>query len=327
MIAVTGAGGFIGSALVWHLNQLGERDILCVETHTGDTPFPNLTPLAHRGLMGHDAFLAQLESGAWNGELRCVFHLGACSNTTETDEAYLRRNNFDYSRRLCLAALACNARFVHAGSAATYGDGSAGYSDEHRTLDRLKPLNPYGWSKHHFDLWARDEGLLEQIAVLKYFNVYGPNEWHKGAMRSMVCKGYEQIRDTGVVRLFRSDRPEVPDGGQQRDFVYVKDAVAITQWFQVHPRANGIFNVGTGEANTWNRLMNAIFAALDRPSRIEYIDMPAELLGKYQGFTQADIAKLRAAGWTNPFTPLEDAVRDYVRHHLMTHAQLGATPP
>ncbi len=324
MIVVTGAGGFIGSVLVWHLNQLGERDILCVDTHPDSRDYPNLAPLAFREYLGHTAFLTRLKSGAWQGELRCVFHMGACSSTTEMDEAYLRRNNLDYARELCLATLDAGGRFVHAGSAATYGDGSEGYSDDHRHLDDLKPLNPYAWSKQHFDLWARDAGLLDRIAVLKYFNVYGPNEWHKGAMRSMVCKGFEQIRDTGRVRLFRSDQPGVDDGGQRRDFIYVKDAVATTEWFHSHAHANGIYNVGTGEANTWNRLMNAIFAAIRREPQIEYIDMPEELRGKYQYFTQADITKLRTAGWHRAFTPLEDAVSQYVRDHLVGHKSLGA---
>lgn len=323
MIAVTGAGGFIGSVLVWHLNQLGERDILCVDTHADARDYPNLAPLTTRGYLGHTPFLARLKSGEWQGELRCVFHLGACSSTLETDEEYLRRNNLDYSRELCLATLDAEARFVQAGSAATYGDGSEGYSDDHRHLDDLRPLNPYALSKHRFDLWARDAGLLGRIAVLKYFNVYGPNEWHKGAMRSMVCKGFEQIRDTGRVRLFRSEQPGVENGGQRRDFIYVKDAVAITEWFHAHTAANGIFNVGTGEANTWNRLMNAIFAAAGREPQIEYIDMPQELQGRYQYFTQAEITKLHAAGWHRAFTPLEDAVSDYVRHHLMEHTTLG----
>jgi ADP-L-glycero-D-manno-heptose 6-epimerase len=257
--------------------------------------------------------------------LRCVFHLGACSDTTETDWDYLRANNLDYAQDLCIGTLNAGGRYVHASSAATYGDGARGYDDDHAGLDDLVPLNLYGRSKHEFDLWARDNGLLARIASLKYFNVYGPNEWHKGDMRSMVCKGYEQVRDTGRVRLFKSDRPEYVDGGQQRDFIYVKDAVAMTLWFFDHPEHNGIFNVGTGEANDWNRLITAIFAALERKPNIEYIAMPEHLRGKYQYHTQASMAKLRAAGFDRPLTRLEDAVADYVRHHLVPNRHLGET--
>lgn len=323
MIVVTGAAGFIGSCLVWRLNQLGERDVLCVDTRASAADSANLRPLAFREYLPHEPFLTRLAAGEWAGELECVFHLGACSSTLELDEAYLERNNVAYSQRLCELALERGARFVHASSAATYGDGSRGYSDDHAKLRDLEPLNPYGRSKHAFDLWALDHGLLDRIAALKYFNVYGPNEWHKGAMRSMVCKGYEQIVKDGVVRLFKSDRPEYPDGGQRRDFVYVKDAVDMTLWFRAHREANGVFNVGTGEANDWNRLIRAIFAAMDREPRVEYIEMPAELKGRYQYFTQAEMTKLRAAGYTAPVTRLEDAVSDYVRNHLATARHLG----
>jgi ADP-L-glycero-D-manno-heptose 6-epimerase len=324
MIAITGAAGFIGSVLVWRLNQQGERDVLCVDTHASAEGDANLAPLHYREYLPHTEFLRRLRTGEWAGELDCVFHLGACSSTTETDVAYLQRVNVDYSRELCEAALASGARFVHASSAATYGDGSHGYGDDHAGLRQLEPLNAYGRSKQAFDLWALEQGALDRIAVLKYFNVYGPNEWHKGAMRSMVCKGYEQARDTGVVRLFRSDRPEFPDGGQRRDFVYVKDAVDMTLWFRAHPEANGIFNIGTGVATEWNRLIRAIFAALGREPRIEYIDMPPELAGRYQYFTQAEMAKLRSAGCRVPLTGVEDAVADYVRNHLVTGRHLGA---
>lgn len=323
MIAVTGAAGFIGSVLLWRLNQQGERDVLCVDTQASADGDANLAPLHYREYLPHTEFLRRLRAGEWTGELDCVFHLGACSSTTETDVAYLQRTNVDYSRDLCEATLARGARFVHASSAATYGDGSHGYGDDHAGLRRLEPLNAYGRSKQAFDLWALESGALERIAVLKYFNVYGPNEWHKGAMRSMVCKGYEQVRDTGVVRLFRSDRPEFPDGGQRRDFVYVKDAVDMTLWFRSHPEANGVFNIGTGVATEWNRLIRAIFAALGREPRIEYIDMPPELVGRYQYFTQAEMAKLRTAGCNVPLTSVEDAVADYVRNHLVTGRHLG----
>ena len=324
MIVVTGAAGFIGSVLVWLLNQRGETDILTVDVHASAAGEANLMPLRFdRGYQDHEAFRRDLEAGQYADELRAILHLGACSSTTETDWDYLERNNLQYSRDLCLAALRQGARFVHASSAATYGDGSQGYSDDHDRLDALQPLNLYGRSKHLFDLWARDEGLLDQICCLKYFNVYGPNEWHKGEMRSMVCKGYEQVRDHGRVRLFASDRPEYPDGGQKRDFISVKDAAAMTLWLLDHPAVNGVINVGTGQACDWNTLIGAIFAALERPPAIEYIPLPAELAGKYQYFTEADMTKLRRAGCDVSLTPVSAAVRDYVVNHLVTGRHLG----
>ncbi len=326
MIVVTGAAGFIGSALIWLLNQRGEDDILAVDVHADlAAAGANLAPLrCRRGYQNHSDFLDDMITGRRGAGLRAVLHMGACSSTTETDWGYLRRNNLNYSQALCRATLDAGARFVQASSAATYGDGSRGYSDDHAGLRDLVPLNLYARSKQEFDLWALDAGLLDEIVCLKYFNVYGPNEWHKGDMRSMVCKGYEQIRDTGKVQLFASDRPEYADGGQRRDFVYVKDAAAMTLWCMDHQAANGVFNVGTGQATDWNTLIGAIFAALGREPNLEYVPMPAHLHGKYQYFTEAEMAKLRAAGCDVPLTPVADAVREYVTQHLVPGRHLGA---
>lgn len=324
MIAVTGAAGFLGSAVVWGLNRRGEDDILCVDTHESDEDCANLAPLRYEGYQPHELFLAAMTRGDFRGRLRGIVHLGACSSTTETNWDYLQQNNVDYSKALCTAALDAGARFIQASSAATYGNGDEGYSDNHALLDSLKPLNLYARSKHLFDLWARDTGALNQIASVKYFNVFGPNEWHKGDMRSMVCKGYEQIRDTGRVRLFKSDRPEFPDGGQRRDFLYVHDAVAMTLWLLDHQEHHGIFNIGTGVSHDWNRLMRAIFAAMDRPVDIEYVDMPAHIAKAYQYDTCADMTKLRAAGYTSPMMTLEASIQDYVVQHLMTGKHLGS---
>lgn len=324
MIVVTGAAGFIGSALVWRLNTRGMTDIVCVDTPPSAEGNANLAPLRYRAYLQHEDFRTRFRAGKYDNQITAIYHLGACSSTTETNWAYLLSNNVEYSQELCTLSLARGIRFVHASSAATYGDGSRGYSDDHASTPGLEPLNLYGRSKQEFDLWALAEGHFARIAAVKYFNVYGPNEWDKGDMRSMVCKGYEQIVQTGLVKLFKSDRPEYTDGGQMRDFVYVKDAVDMTLWLGEHAEANGIFNVGTGEAVSWNRLIGAIFLALGREPNIEYVDMPAQLKGKYQYFTQAEMAKLRAAGCDVAITPLEDAVRDYVRNHLMTGKRLGA---
>lgn len=323
MIVVTGAAGFLGSAVVWGLNRRGDADILCVDTRSSDVGSSNLAPLRYADYQPHGVFLAAMVRGDYRGRLRGVVHLGACSSTTETNWDYLRENNLDYSKTLCRATLEAGARFVQASSAATYGDGEHGYSDDHVWLDSLKPLNLYARSKHEFDLWARDTGALDELVSMKYFNVYGPNEWHKGDMRSMVCKGYEQIRDTGRVKLFKSERPEFPDGGQRRDFLYVHDAVAMTLWLLDHAEHRGIFNVGSGVSTDWNRLMSAIFSALDRPSAIEYFDMPAHIAKAYQYDTCADMTKLRSAGYAAPAASVEDAVRDYVLNHLVTGKHLG----
>ncbi|MBU8871583.1 MAG: ADP-glyceromanno-heptose 6-epimerase [Gemmatimonadales bacterium] len=323
MIAVTGAAGFIGSNIVWELNRRGRRDLLVVDVHDSDADNANLAPLDYELYLDKEAFLAWLDQPENVGRLETVYHLGACSSTTETDADFLDRNNFGYTRNLCRACLAAGTRFINASSAATYGDGSQGYDDDDGAIQDLKPLNLYAKSKQDFDLWARAEGVLDRIVCLKYFNVYGPNEWHKGDMRSMVCKGYEQVVAEGGVRLFKSDRPEFPDGGQQRDFIYVKNAVDITLWFAGQPNLGGIFNVGTGQANDWNRLMTAIFTALGKDPRIEYVPMPEHLRGKYQYHTEAKMEKLRAAGYGRPFTVLEDAVADYVQSFLATGLHLG----
>lgn len=324
MIAVTGAAGFIGSNLVWRLNRDGRDDIVAVDLDPNGDVTPNLAPLRFARYLTKETFREWLAVPANARSLEVVYHLGACSSTTENRWEYLAENNLGYTRDLCRLCLDAGVRFVCASSAATYGDGSRGYDDDHAGLRSLEPLNLYGRSKHEFDLWALDQGLLDRIVCLKYFNVYGPNEWHKGDMRSMVCKGFEQVRDAGRVRLFASDRPEFPDGGQQRDFIYVDDAVAMTLWCGTHTGANGVFNVGTGEAATWNRLIGAIFAALGLEPVIDYVPMPAELKGRYQYHTEARMAKLRAAGCDVPLTPLEDAVSAYVRGHLVDHRYRGA---
>lgn len=324
-VIVTGAAGFIGSALVWALNRHGCTDVIVADFPARDERGANLSGLRYTEMIAPGDLKAGLASGS---VVRpdCIFHLGACSSTTETDEAYLRENNYEYSRDLAQWALRAGVRFVYASSAATYGDGSAGMADsDPGQLERLRPLNLYGLSKQWMDLHAWREGWLERIVGLKYFNVFGPNENHKGDMRSVVNKSYAEVLQTGTIHLFKSYRPEYRDGEQRRDFLYVKDAVEMTLSLAANPNANGIFNIGSGVARTWNDLARAVFAALGREPRIEYIEMPESIRDKYQYFTQADIGKLRAAGYDQPITALEDAVRDYVVNYLVPGRTIAAS--
>jgi ADP-L-glycero-D-manno-heptose 6-epimerase len=320
---VTGGAGFIGSVLVWELNRRGCSDVVIVDFPPGAEKSANLVGLRYTEFIDAAELLARLASGSL-GNLDCIFHLGACSSTTETNEIYLRENNYEYSRNLAEWALGAGVRFIYASSAATYGDGSAGMDDsDARQMQQLKPLNFYGQSKQWMDLHALKEGWLERIVGLKYFNVFGPNENHKGDMRSLVCKSYADVLKTGIIRLFKSHRPEYPDGEQRRDFLYVKDAVAMTLHLAANSRANGIFNVGSGQARSWNDLACAVFSALGREPHIEYIDMPEAIRDKYQYFTEANIGKLRASGYDLPITSLEDAVRDYVVEYLVPGRTIG----
>jgi ADP-L-glycero-D-manno-heptose 6-epimerase len=323
---VTGGAGFIGSALVWELNRRGCTDIVVVDfLGDGDAKGANLNGLRYKERIEPEQLLPRLSSGSPE-KPDYIFHLGACSSTTETNEQYLRENNYEYSRNLAEWALGAGVRFVYASSAATYGDGSAGMDDaDPAQLERLRPLNLYGLSKQWMDLHALHKGWLDRIVSLKYFNVFGPNENHKGEMRSLVCKSYAEALKTGVIHLFKSYRPEYRDGEQKRDFLYVKDAVAMTLHLAVDPNANGIYNIGSGEARTWNDLARAVFAALGREPHIEYIDMPQTIRDKYQYFTQANIGKLRAAGYDRPVTSLEDAVRDYVVNYLVPGRTIGSS--
>ena len=321
-ILVTGGAGFIGSAIVWELNRRGcERIVVADILGTGEK-WKNLTPLRFEDYLEADDLRPRLENGAL-GKFDYVFHLGACSATTERDATYLIHNNFEFTKDIAAWSLRNDARFVYASSAATYGDGGAGMSDTNAPIERFRPLNMYGYSKHLFDLYAARHGILDCIVGLKYFNVFGPNEGHKDDMRSLVHKSFAQALETGAIRLFKSYKPEYRDGEQQRDFLYVKDAVAMTLHLAAHKGAGGLFNIGSGEAHTWVELATAVFRALDREPKIEFIEMPETLRGKYQYFTQADIGKLRAAGYDGSVTPLADAVADYIRNYLLPNLPLG----
>jgi ADP-L-glycero-D-manno-heptose 6-epimerase len=324
-ILVTGGAGFIGSALVWALNARGNEDIVVCDVLHSDEKWRNLVPLRYADYVEGAVLRSRLaQNPAAFGKFSAVFHLGACSSTTERDASYLIDNNTAFTRELAVWALAMGARFIYASSAATYGDGSQGMDDKDGAIERLRPLNMYGYSKHLFDLYARRLGWLDRIVGLKYFNVFGPNEGHKGDMRSVVSKANLQIQESGEIRLFRSYDPKYPDGGQMRDFLYVKDAVEMTLHFaEKGSAAGGLFNLGSGEANTWLTLAAAIFAALGREPKVEFIDMPEALRAKYQYYTKADISKLRASGYDRPVTPLADAVADYVRNYLAPGKRLG----
>ncbi len=322
-ILVTGGAGFIGSALIWALNRRGIDNILVADLLKTDEKWKNLVPLRFADYMeGDDLLRLAREDSKQLADIGAVFHLGACSATTERDATYLIRNNYEFTRDLAGWALGRGARFVYASSAATYGDGERGMSDS-ADLATLRPLNMYGYSKHLFDLHAQRSGLLDRIVGVKYFNVFGPNEAHKADMRSLVHKAYGQVVETGTIKLFASDRPDYADGEQKRDFLYVKDAVEMTIHLAETSAASGLHNLGSGEANSWNTLARALFAALDREPRIEYIPMPEVLRAKYQYFTQADVSKLRASGYARPITPLADAVADYVRGYLVPGTYLG----
>jgi len=323
-VLVTGGAGFIGSALVWELNRRGCERIVIADFLETSEKWRNLAPLAFEDYLEADDLLPRLGAGTL-GRFDVVLHMGACSSTTELDAAYLARNNYQFTKDLAAWTLSSNGRFVYASSAATYGDGGAGMRDDASLpyLHTLRPLNMYGYSKQMFDLYAAQRGILGKIAGVKFFNIFGPNEDHKGDMRSLVNKAYGQIAEAGEIRLFKSYRSEYADGEQKRDFLYVKDAVNMTLHLAANESANGLFNVGSGDANTWTDLANAVFAALGKPANIRFIDMPEDLRARYQYFTQADIGRVRKSGYAAPITPLADAVGDYVKNYLVPRVHLG----
>ena len=314
-IIVTGGAGFIGRNMVAALNQRGETNVYIVDALGRDEKWRNLAGLAFEDIWGIDDFRQRIRTGAMP-KVATIFHLGACSATDEANADYLLDNNYRTTRELCEWSLKNGTRFIYASSAATYGDGEHGYNDSDEITPKLRPLNMYGYSKHMFDLWALRNGHLKFIAGIKYFNVFGPGEDHKAHMRSVINKAVSQIVDHGKVQLFRSHRAEYADGEQLRDFVYVKDAVAQTLFYHDRPDVSGLFNCGTGKARSWKGLADSVFAALGRTPSIEFIDMPATIREKYQYYTQADMTKARASGYTRATCTLEEAVRDYVQNYL-----------
>lgn len=323
MIVITGGAGFIGSAIVWKLNQLGENRIIIVDELGKDDKWKNLVSLKFDDFIHKDEFISMIIERDFSFEISAVIHMGANSSTTEIDADHLFSNNYLYTQELAKYCLEKNIRFIYASSAATYGDGSLGFADDENNLETLRPLNMYGYSKQLFDLWAKKTGALDKIVGLKYFNVYGPNEYHKGDMRSVVHKAFEQIRDTGKVKLFKSMNPAYKDGEQLRDFIYIKDAVDMTLYFLDKPKVNGLFNLGTGKSRTWNDLVMSIFKAQSKPVKIDYVDLPEHLREKYQYFTEANMNKIKEAGYTAPIRSLEEGVLDYVKNHLLGKPYLG----
>ncbi len=321
MIVVTGGAGFIGSAIVWKLNKLGESDVIIVDELGQDEKWKNLAGIKFYDFINKDEFINHLDSLLDSG-IKAIIHMGANSSTTEKDADHLLKNNFEYTRKLARFSVKNNIRFIYASSAATYGDGSLGFDDDETIVPRLRPLNMYGYSKNLFDIWAIKENLMDKITGIKYFNVYGPNEYHKGDMRSVVNKAYEQILTTGKVKLFKSQLAAYKDGEQMRDFVYVKDAIDMTLYFLDKKEINGLFNVGSGKARTWNDLVTAIFKALNKPINIEYIDMPGHLAAKYQYLTEAKLDKIKKAGYSKSISSLEDGVTDYVKNYLIKNNYL-----
>jgi ADP-L-glycero-D-manno-heptose 6-epimerase len=314
-LVVTGAAGFIGSCLVGFLNQHGYRDLILVDAFDRMDKVGNLKGKEWAYKVERDVYFDWLREH--RPAVRCCFHIGARTDTTEFDYSIHERLNVEYSKKIWTWCAEEAIPLVYASSAATYGAGELGYEDRHDVVEQLKPLNAYGVSKNEFDKWALRQTMRPPFwAGLKFFNVYGPNEAHKARMASVIFHSFNQIKKNGVVKLFRSHRPDYKDGQQLRDFVYVKDVLKVCFWLMTTRPASGIYNLGTGRARSFEDLVKATFAGLDLPANIEYIDMPGDIRDKYQYFTEANMQKLRDAGYAEEFFSLEDGVDDYVRHYL-----------
>ncbi len=316
LIIVTGGAGFIGSCVVRTLNDSGYENLLIVDNIASTRKWKNLRNKRYNEYVNKEDFTGLLADGRYD-DCKAVIHMGACSSTTQNDFDYLWRNNVEYTKMLWNYCADREIPFIYASSAATYGDGANGFSDDVEGINELLPLNAYGYSKQAFDQWSlKSEWKPPQHVGLKFFNVYGPNEYFKGSMASMVFHGFNQIVETGKIRLFKSCNKEYADGAQERDFVYVKDVCDVIMYFLKHPEYSGIFNVGTGKAQTFRELAEATFAAFGMKSDIEYFDMPETLKVNYQYHTQADIAALRNIGYKKNFHNLKSGVKDYVMNYL-----------
>jgi len=315
VIVVTGAAGFIGSYLVGFLNHLGFDELILVDDFSSSEKAPNLSDKKYLHKIDREYFFDWQQSQP--GIIKYVFHLGARTDTTEMDYAVHKKWNLDYSKRIWELCTANKIPLVYASSAATYGNGEYGYTDDHNIVSKLQPLNPYGVSKNEFDIWAlQQEPAPPFWAGLKFFNVFGPNEYHKGRMASVIFHAWRQIKEKGSVKLFRSHNPDYKDGEQMRDFIYVGDVAGVCVWLMQQQPANGLYNTGTGKARTFNDLVKAIFNTLQLPEGIEYVDTPVDIRDKYQYFTEANMGKLRKAGYDSPFYTLEAGVAEYVSVYL-----------
>lgn len=314
MYIVTGGAGFIGSCVVRALNNEGIKDILIVDNIRDTDKWLNIRNKKYIAYVHKSEFLERLPHYK---SVKAIIHMGAQSSTTERDFDYLWNNNFEYTKALWKYCADKQIQFIYASSAATYGDGSQGF-DDRTDIDALAPLNGYGYSKQIFDQWVKHQAreFPSQHVGLKFFNVYGPNEYFKGNMASMVFHGYRQIKESGTIRLFKSYNPKYKDGGQLRDFVYIKDVCSVIMWLLSHKEISGLFNVGTGRADSFEHLAEALFDSLGLKRDIQYIDMPEHLKEKYQYYTKAEISKLREAGYKGEFMNIEAGVRDYVENFL-----------
>lgn len=310
MIVLTGGAGFIGSCFLWKLNQEGIADIIVSDNLDSALKEKNLSGKKYSDYIKKEDLLKALETGKIPG-VKKIIHMGACSSTILTDADYYRENNYEYSKRLGKWSVNNKVHFIYASSAATYGDGALGYDDSESLIPSLRPLNLYGDSKQLFDLWVLENKLFKEFVGLKFFNVFGPNEYHKEEMMSIICKRFDDLRKGSPMRLFKSYRSEYKDGEQKRDFIYVKDAIEVMYYFYQNREKTGIYNLGTGKARSWNDVAKSMFSALRKKPVIEYIEMPESIRNQYQYFTQAKMDKLRDAGCNHEFMSLEDAVKDY----------------
>lgn len=312
-IILTGGAGFIGSCLLKKLNEMSVNEIIVVD-HLNEEKWKNLIGTSFYEYYEKDDFIEVIEKEKIDKKFDFLIHLGACTDTMEKNAKYMIENNYIYSKKLLKWAIKNNVNFIYASSASTYGKGENGFSDDHENIKNLKPLNLYGFSKHLFDLWIVNNGLIDRVTGLKFFNVYGENEFHKRHMASVILKGYYQIKKEGKIKLFKSYHPQYKDGEQRRDFVYVWDVVDVIVFFIENPDKKGIFNVGTGKARTFNEVAEILFNCLKVPKNIEYIDMPEGLRENYQYFTEGKIEKLRKAGYKEEFTQIEEGIRKYVEY-------------
>lgn len=315
VIAITGAAGFIGSCLTAHLNALGFEQLVLVDDFSDEKKVFNLKGKKYLHKVHREQFGDWLKGHP--DTISYVFHLGARTDTTDPDYEIFRKLNLDYSKDIWSYCTEHNIPLVYASSAATYGNGEHGYDDTESKIPSLKPLNAYGISKNEFDIWALEQKRQPPFwAGLKFFNVYGPNEYHKGRMASVVFHAYQQIKERGYIRLFRSHNPDYKDGAQLRDFIYVKDILQVCVWLMEQQPTSGIYNLGTGRARTFNDLANTLFHVLHVPGKIEYIDTPEDIRNNYQYFTEADMSKLKEAGYDKPFFSLEEGIEDYLKYYL-----------